>query len=168
MPDRCRIRPYAAHDAPALQRAADDINVARYMYAGIPHPYTVSDAEWWVAYAMSLDPLQHFVIEVDGMFGGGISVAPETVHDRVGIVGYWLAPEYWGNGFATAAVRLIVQYAFDHGFRRLQASVFAPNAASARVLTKCGFVLEGRLRESSIGRDGEFMDELVYGLLKND
>jgi len=164
----CRIRPYAAGDVPALQRAADNIEVARYMYAGFPHPYTISDAEWWVSHAMSHDPVQHFVIEVDGMFAGAIGVAPESKRDRVGIVGYWLAPDYWGHGFATAAVQRVVQYAFDHGFRRLQASVFAPNAASARVLTKCGFVLEGCLRASSIGRDGEPLDELIYGRLKND
>ena len=53
-------------------------------------------------------------------------------------------------------------------FRGLVASVYAPNVASVRVLENNGFVLEGRLREHRVGRDGVIMDELVYGLMLTD
>jgi ribosomal-protein-alanine N-acetyltransferase len=158
----CRIRPYRASDVAGLQRTADDIMVTRYMYAGFPHPYTPGDAQWWVQLVMRDDPLQHFVIEVDTAFAGAISVTPRDATDgAAGIIGYWLAPSYWSRGIATRAVGELCALAFAHGFERLQASVFEPNVGSARVL-------EGRLRQARRGRDGELMDELIFGRLKTD
>jgi ribosomal-protein-alanine N-acetyltransferase len=65
-------------------------------------------------------------------------------------------------------VREMSAFAFEHGFRRLQASVYEPNVGSARVLERNGYVLEGRLREARLGRHGEVMDELIYGKLNTD
>jgi ribosomal-protein-alanine N-acetyltransferase len=163
----CCIRSYRESDAGALRDAADDILVARYMYSGFPQPYTERDARSWITHALSHDPLQYFVIEVGGALGGGVGVSPHGHNDdAVGLIGYWLSPRYWGRGIATAAVREIVNYSFASGFRRLQATVFAPNLASSRVLVKNGFCLEGRLREARFDAAGGFMDELIYGLLK--
>ena len=54
------------------------------------------------------------------------------------------------------------------GYRRAEANVFAPNKASARVLEKCGYTLEARLRSSYLQRDGSPCDELIYGRLSID
>jgi ribosomal-protein-alanine N-acetyltransferase len=143
--------------------------VTRYMYAGFPHPYTLGDAQWWVERVMRDDPLEHFVIEVDDSFAGAISVGPrDATYGASGIVGYWLAPPYWSRGIATRAVAEMSALAFAQGFERLQASVYEPNIGSARVLEKNGFRLEGRLRQARRGRDGELMDELIFGRLKTD
>ena len=61
------------------------------------------------------------------------------------------------------AVRILVEQAFGRGFRRLEAHVFEPNVASARVLEKCGFMLEGSLRASYVQRDGTPCDALIFG-----
>lgn len=80
-------------------------------------------------------------------------------------LGYWIAPGARGNGYATAAARLAVRYAFDErGFHRVQARVFDWNEASARVLEKLGFREEGRLREHYYV-DGEHVDARLFGLL---
>jgi RimJ/RimL family protein N-acetyltransferase len=164
-----RLRPYRVTDASDLQRAADDIRVARYMFAGFPHPYTASDADRWVKYATTKSPVEDFVIEVDGVFAGAIGLTTASLgHEGVGIIGYWLAPEWWGRGIVTEAVRKIVEYGFANGFRRIQSSVYEPNIGSARVMEKNGFTLEGRLRKCRVGRDGEIMDELFYGRLRED
>ena len=47
---------------------------------------------------------------------------------------------------------------------RLQANVFKWNRSSARVMEKCGFKLEGRLRKSAT-KDGQTIDELLYALV---
>jgi RimJ/RimL family protein N-acetyltransferase len=165
----CRIRPYRTSDVPALQETADDILVIRYMYAGFPHPYTIADAEWWVQQAQTHRPLQHFVVEVEDRFAGAISIQPRGANFAgVGILGYWLGRAYWGRGIATAAVHCIVERAFASGFHRIEASVYEPNIGSARVLEKNGFIREGRLRESRVGRDGATMDEFIFGKLKSD
>ena len=52
------------------------------------------------------------------------------------------------------------------GLRRLEASAFVENLASIRVLEKCGFTLEGRLRSLYLDRDGAVCDAFLYAKLK--
>ncbi|WP_342775078.1 GNAT family N-acetyltransferase [Halosimplex halophilum] len=81
-------------------------------------------------------------------------------------VGYFFAPDAWGNGYATAAVERVVDYAFEElRLHRVHARVFAFNEGSARVLEKVGFEREGVLREAAY-MHGEYVDELRYGLLE--
>lgn len=158
-----KIRPWRREDAPALQALADHIDVARWM-SGFPHPYTRNDAEEWTAKAALQHPPQFFAIEVDGVIVGGAGLEPrDGSHKGVVILGYWLGRAYWGRGIANAVVSMLVEHAFSSGFRRVEAHVFAPNAASLRVLEKCGFTLEGRLRASYVELDGTACDELIFG-----
>lgn len=82
-------------------------------------------------------------------------------------IGYVLAQQYWGQGYGTEMVMLTSEHAISQGFHRLYARVIAANTASARVLEKNGFQLEGRLRQHSLV-DGEFHDELIYGKLRTE
>jgi RimJ/RimL family protein N-acetyltransferase len=80
-------------------------------------------------------------------------------------IGYWLGEPFWGRGIATAAVAAFTAHAFaDLGLRRVFARVLEWNPASARVLEKCGYALEGRLRRSAL-KDGKVADELLYARL---
>ncbi|MFM1921727.1 MAG: putative acetyltransferase, partial [Candidatus Hydrogenedentota bacterium] len=74
----------------------------------------------------------------------------------------------WGRGIATEAVRLVVDFGFNclHA-NRIEARVYGWNPASARVLEKCGFKLEGRLRRRML-KQGERTDQLIFGLLPED
>ena len=81
-------------------------------------------------------------------------------------IGYWLGEGVWGRGIASAAVRAVSEHAFAaYGLTRLFAVPYARNAASARVLEKAGYVLEGRLRRSAI-KDGVVLDQLLYALVR--
>lgn len=132
--------------------------------SAFPYPYTLDDANEFLARATSLRPAQFFGIEADELLVGGAGLEPcSGSRAGVAILGYWLSPSHWGRGIASDVVRLLVARGFSPGFKRIEASVFAPNAASARVLEKCGFALEGRLRSSYVDRDGKRCDELVFG-----
>ena len=83
-------------------------------------------------------------------------------------VGYWIAGEHEGNGYATEALRLAVAYAFDdRRLHKVMARVFEWNDASRRVLEKVGFEHEARLREHYYV-DGEYVDADLYGLFEDD
>ena len=80
-------------------------------------------------------------------------------------IGYELAPDEWGHGYATEAAQAIVQFGIEQlGVTRLEAWTVADNAASARVLTKLGFVEEGRLPQYHFYK-GRYWDAVVYGLV---
>ncbi|HEX3463328.1 MAG TPA: GNAT family protein [Candidatus Elarobacter sp.] len=166
------LRPYRStdDDARALVALANDPLVTRWMTAGFPYPYTLDDARAWLTIATADDPPNHYVIEAGGAFAGAIGIIPLAgEHRGVALFGYWLGRRFWAGGLATDAARTLARYALrERGIRRLEASVFAPNAASARVLEKAGFTLEGCKRAGYVDREGNVLDELVYARLASD
>lgn len=89
-------------------------------------------------------------------------------HVGVGEMGYAIRPVYWGNGYATEAVEALTALAFrNFGAHRVQATCWVKNRGSARVLEKCGFRREGRLR--GFMRVGHrIRDEFGYGITRAD
>ena len=76
-------------------------------------------------------------VVVDGLVVGDISKFRMGDCDAVG---YWIKRSHWGRGVASAALELFLEEVTN---RPLHASVARSNAASVRVLTKCGFELTG-------------------------
>jgi [ribosomal protein S5]-alanine N-acetyltransferase len=149
---------------------ADDFAVARWMTRAFPHPYTRRDADRWIAIATSDTLGRYYAIDVDGIVAGGIGVEPRG-GERTGtaVFGYWLGQAYWGRGIGTDAARTLSDDALRRGgLRRLEANVFAQNVASARVLEKCGFVLEGTLRAFYVDREDNICDALAFGRLRDE
>lgn len=81
------------------------------------------------------------VIEVDGDRGpeiaGSISTFQADGHD---CVGYWIARSHWGKGIGSRAVAMFLE---EETRRPLYATAASSNAASRRILEKCGFRLLG-------------------------
>jgi RimJ/RimL family protein N-acetyltransferase len=74
----------------------------------------------------------------------------------------------WGRGYGTEATRLMVDHAFGTlGLHRIALFVFEFNERAIRAYKRCGFVIEGRSRES-IWRDGRWWDELAMSILERD
>ena len=83
-------------------------------------------------------------------------------------IGYELAPDQWGRGYATEAARAIVAFGFTElRLHRISAWCIAENTASAHVLEKIGMWLEGRLRENEYFKD-RWWDTLLYAMLETD
>lgn len=165
-----RLRPWGERDLEDLVEAADDNRVSRNLTDQFPFPYQRSDGKAWLASCKSEpEPLRTLAIEVDGRAAGGIGLDHLHGERRLGAgIGYWLAYRLWGQGIVTDALGVFVGYAFkSFPVDRLQASVYGWNPASARVLEKCGFQLEGRLRGAIIKQD-KVTDELLYGLMRSD
>ena len=83
-------------------------------------------------------------------------------------INYILSPKYHRMGIMTEAVTAILDFAFTQaGFHRIQAEVFDGNTASAALLDKIGFRLEGIARQKYI-KNGKFIDTAQYAILDNE
>jgi [ribosomal protein S5]-alanine N-acetyltransferase len=139
----------------------------------IPYPYSSSDADWWIRKRVEHSHRQSkevtFAIRDAGKLVGVVGADSFDVGmSHRAEIGYWLAKSYWSQGVMTAAVKAFVNYAFaELEVIRLIAHVFDFNQASARVLEKNGFVLEGKLRQHLV-KDGQLIDVRFYGLLKDE
>ena len=109
--------------------------------ARIPHPYRLADAEQFIAAVNRRDGEVCFVIAHADTLIGACGIDPREDAPELG---YWLGARYWGRGYATEAVRAVVDYAFgDLEHETLQAGARVSNLTSRRVLEKCAFQWTG-------------------------
>jgi [ribosomal protein S5]-alanine N-acetyltransferase len=166
--ERLVLRPWREGDEPSLVRHANNRKVSINLRDHFPYPYTLDDARAWIARCRSTtQPHQTFAIEHGGEAIGGIGLQPLSDVSRfTAEVGYWLGEEYWGQGFATEALRCLTGYAFESlHYERLEAWVFATNPISCKVLEKAGYEHEATLRRSAF-KDGRFLDCNLYVRLR--
>jgi RimJ/RimL family protein N-acetyltransferase len=163
----CCVRPFAAADAAALVKYANNRAVWLTLRDRFPHPYTGDDASAFLRLATSQQPPTDLAIATDDEAIGGIGLQRQNdVHRLTAEIGYWLGEPFWGRGIATRAVRAVSEWAFaTMPIERLYACVFATNPASARVLDKAGYQLEGRLRRAVV-KDGRVLDQLLYAAVR--
>lgn len=167
---RLVLRGFTMADVPAVQRLANDPDVARNTL-NIPHPYTNQDAEDWIT--SHPDQLQRgesvtyaVTTPADGVVGA-VGLILETEHARAEL-GYWVGRPYWGRGYATEAARAVVEWGFRSlDLHRIHASHFPRNPASGQVLRKLGMRHEGSLRQH-VKKWDEFLDLERFGLLRSE
>ena len=93
----------------------------------------------------------------------------ERARDTQAELGWVLHPEHAGHGYATEAVRALIDLAFDDmGLRRVTAGCFAANEASWRLMERVGMRRETVTVRESLHRSGEWLDGLGYALLADE
>ena len=96
---------------------------------------------------------------------GNCGIRRESPTSHEAEIGYEIAPDQWGRGYASEAVAAIVRFGIETlRVHRISAWLVADNVASARVLEKNGFQLEGRLRDKEMYK-GRYWDVLMYAHL---
>lgn len=157
------LRAWSPSDREALARHADNPRIAANLRDRFPSPYTLDDADRFLALVTQRSPASFLAIEVDGEAAGGIGLMLHDDVERVSAeLGYWLGETCWGRGVMTEAVRAITDWGFaTFSLTRIYALPYETSRGSVRVLEKAGFVYEGRLRRSAI-KLGQVLDQLVY------
>lgn len=161
----CVVRSWEWQDRDSLVHHANNRNVWINLRDRFPHPYTRHAAETWLDCVVGIKPETNFAIAVVGQAVGGIGFSKQNdVGYRSAEIGYWLGEEFWGRGIATQALIAVTKLAFEsYDLCRLHAYVFEWNGASARVLEKAGYRLEGRLKKS-VTKDHKTIDQFLYAL----
>jgi ribosomal-protein-alanine N-acetyltransferase len=160
------LRQWRMEDAPSLVKYADNRKIWMNLRDGFPHPYTLQDAEAFISRAVESRSGSFFAIATQEEVIGSIGLMiGKDVHRFTAEMGYWLAEPFWGKGIMTRAVKRVTVFGIhDLKLLRIFAEPYATNRASARVLEKAGFTLEGILR-SSVFKDGRVLDQYLYSFV---
>jgi len=97
---------------------------------------------------------------------GLISVRDINWPSRIGhLTGIFIGEKkFRGHGFGTKALNLLIEHCFDDlGLNRIWAYILSENQASISMFKKCGFIVEGKLRQHAF-KNGRFVDVIFVGL----
>jgi len=167
---RLRLRPMVAGDAQAVfETYAQDEQVTRFL-TWQPHTAIDETRRYLQACEIAWREGTAFpwalLRKSDDKLIGSVEL---RIDQHKAEIGYVLARPFWGQGYASEAARVLVDWAYAHpAIYRVWASCDAENMASARVLEKAGLVFEGCLQRwvRRPGQDGLPRDVLVYAKVK--
>lgn len=137
--ERLTLRDLTEADVPALVAGLAPFEVAGWLTV-VPHPYTQADARAFIAATAAQA----------GHDGWGIEDRSGALVGVIGIahtLGYWLARQYQGRGYATEAAHALVGHYFaTTDAEHIESGHFEGNHPSFHVLEKLGFVRDGDAR----------------------
>jgi len=170
--DRLTIRRFEVTDVRAFASYRSVPEVARYQ--SWDTPFSEEQARRFVTAQAASHPdtpdewFQFAVTETaTGRLVGDVAAASETDH-RIARIGFTLAPEAQGHGFATEAVTGLLGYLFDtRGKHRVVADCDRRNLASVALLERVGMRREAHHLQS-VWWKGEWTDEFVYAVLADE
>ena len=153
MSDEVRLRNVEPDDLPIFYEHQLDADATR-MAAFPSRDRAAFDAHWANNILGNPANITRTIL-VDDEVAGNIG---SWAQDDARLIGYWIGKEHWGKGVATRALAAFLYLVTE---RPLYAHVAKHNAASIRVLEKCGFRVE---REESVEDAGKDVVEIVLVL----
>lgn len=172
MSDRVMIREMEKSDWIDVHKYASQEKVCQFQPWGPNSEQESKDFVKQILVDAKKEPRNRFVFAVivkenGEMIGAGELTIRDTTN-RSGEIGYIVNPQYWGKGFATEIAKLLLHYGFTElQLHRIFATCDPRNSGSSRVLEKVGMILEGRMREDLLLRDG-WRDSLLYSILEHE
>jgi len=173
--DRLLIRDYVIDDLNNHHRLLSDATVMYYLQDIKTETIKESKENLFKVIndqGSSERKLYHFVIEIKNIneFIGGIgyTVSDSTPCGKLVHMGYFLLKEYWNKGYATEALKRVIDFAFnENNVYRIHTGCLKENVYSERIMQKCGFTKEAEFIEY-VFHDGKFKDRVEYRILKNE
>ena len=101
---------------------------------------------------------------------GGIDICNLYKRKNYGEVGYCIGSKYWNKGYATEALRKVIEYLLlECDFHLVEARYAGYNPASGRVMQKAGMKKDGELRERRLDNEtGIYTPQIYYSILKDE
>jgi ribosomal-protein-serine acetyltransferase len=169
----CRLRRFRPQDAPALFEAARaSVKEVQLWLPWCHAAYTLAEAEGWVRHcetAWEKKEEFHFaVLDPAGYFMGGAGLNAVDWTNRRANLGYWIRSSHTGQGFATAATKLVAAFALDElKLQRVEIVAAVDNEASQKVATGAGAVQEGIARDRLL-LHGKTHNAAVFSFVTRD
>lgn len=173
MSARLRMRPFRRGDVDAVFAYRKREDVARFLFDGPLSRQTceaaIQDRIAQVAFVNEGDRIALAVERrEDNQLIGEISLTWRNAPARQVEVGYIFNPDHQGQGYATEAVRTLLDFAFETlGMHRVYGRCDARNIGSARVMERLGMRREAHFRQHGLFK-GEWDEEFYYAVLEDE
>lgn len=168
---RLYLRPLAVEDANDTYAGwLNDPEVNRYLETRHSRQTVKSCSDF--IQQCNADPASHlygvFISETDTHIGNAKIGFINSLYQRGQVSLFIGEKQYWGQGFSSEVVQALTQYGFEQlGLLRLEAGIYEDNLASLRVFLKCGYTVEGFMREQ-VTLDGRRLGCFWLGILADE
>jgi ribosomal-protein-alanine N-acetyltransferase len=165
--ERVILRDWRDEDAPSLAPVCGEWNVCAF--TSVPWSYSEAEALAWVERQRrkrAAGTVLALAIQGrdDDRALGNINLARMDDGGREAAIGYWLVPEGRGQGLATAATSLLIDWGLrDLGLKRIEFAILPENTASQRIAERAGATPEG-IRERSHQAEGRHWDMSIWSV----
>ena len=161
-----KLRNWLATDAGDLSIIANHKEVAAMLRDNFPYPFSIHHATDFIRRCIknSNKNILNAILYKEKLVGAISIEIKEDVSPNNGELGYWITPQYWGQGIASASVSKMVQLGFNEfKINRIYAEVFSNNLASIKVLEKCNFQKEDKIK-NAVFKNGQFQDCYIFAI----
>ncbi len=164
------LRAYREDDIDIALKLVNDKELKKFLVNFIPFPMSKWEEEEWIKSQKSnKEGTYNFAIEdiETNKYIGGCGINSVDWLTRVAVVGIMIGDkDYWGKGYGTDAMKVLIDFIFnDMNINKIRLSVFSFNERAIKSYEKCGFEVEGVLK-NEIFKDGKYYDEIIMSKFK--
>jgi len=166
-----RLRAVEPDEVEPNYRWFNDPEVTRYLAVGYPISRAY-EAQWLERRGSSgnnfASGVQLAIETKDGVYIGNVGLHEPNAEHRTAVLGIAIGEkDYWASGYGTDAIVTLLRFAFgEMNLNRVSLHTFDFNERAVACYQKCGFQIEGRLRENYYG-GGRYCDVIVMGVLRD-
>lgn len=163
---RLQLRPVADTDHEMVFKGFSHPDVIKYFDINFKTlEATVEQMEWYKTNVQNNTGCYWVVYNEQHAFMGVFSIYHIHAEYRKAEIGYWLFPEFWNLGYASEALKAMLDFAKQTlNLHRIAAEIEPENVGSWKMLQKIGFELEGTFRDYEF-KNGKFNDLQVWAKL---
>lgn len=121
----------------------ENVGVTKELFTIWENDYNLDHKYRWVVYVKELDTII-----------GTIDVVHQSIKEKTCEIGYCYGSKFWGHGYATEALKKVMDFLFNEvGFYLIEARHLVNNPASGRVMEKAGMKYEATLRDRFVDKE---------------
>lgn len=164
------LRAYKEEDIKIATGFVNDKELKKFLVATIPFPMSLWEEETWIRSQTGNENGEYnFAIEdlETNKYIGGCGIQKVNWISRVATVGIMIGDkDYWGKGYGTDAMKVLMQFIFENmNMNKIRLSTFSFNERAKKSYEKCGFKVEGVLRDE-VFKEGKYYNEIIMAAFR--
>lgn len=166
------LRAYREEDIKVATELVNDAELQKFLTPGIPFPTSPWGEEEWVK-SQKADQNGEFNFAIEDIktkkYIGGCGIQEVSWLVRKAEVGIMIGDKnYWGKGYGTDAMKVLLKFIFQNmNINKVKLNVFSFNERAIKSYKKCGFKVEGTLKDE-IFKEGKYYDEILMAIFKGE